>query len=236
MPPPPKAPNHAAGTNNLTGRGNSSSETGGPEDGNVGAVLLLSGGIDSTALAALSRPALCLAIDYGQRSAAGEMRAAVAICRTLSLQLKTLRLDLGGLGGGLLKDEKVIPGAPSPEWWPYRNQLLVTAAASVALREGLSRVLVGTVAGDGIRHLDGRAEFYEVLDRLVSMQEGGVRVNVPAIEQTSVELVRRSGLAEDVLAWTISCHRASFPCGDCPGCWKRGRVLSELGFLESGRQ
>ena len=199
-------------------------------------MLLLSGGIDSTAIAALYRPTLCLAIDYGQRSAPGELRAAAAICRALSLRLKTLRLDLGGLGGGLLKNEEAVPGAPSPEWWPFRNQLLVTVGASVALGEAISRVLVGTVAEDGVRHIDGRTEFYEALDRLMSMQEGNVRVVVPAIDQTSVELVQRSGLGEDVLAWTISCHRASFPCGDCPGCWKRGRVLSELGFLGSGGQ
>jgi 7-cyano-7-deazaguanine synthase len=236
MPTAPKLPSQSVETANFTSREIDSSATSDSQYGRADAVLLLSGGIDSTALAALYRPALCVAIDYGQRSAVGELRASVAICRALSLRLKTLRLDLGGLGGGLLKDEEAVPGAPSPEWWPYRNQLLVTAAASVALGEGLSHVFVGTVAEDGVRHVDGRAEFYDALDRLVSMQEGNVRVDVPAIDQTSVELVRRSGLGEDVLAWTISCHRASFPCGDCPGCWKRGRVLSELGFLESGRQ
>jgi 7-cyano-7-deazaguanine synthase len=120
------------------------------------AVLLLSGGLDSTALAALARPALCLAVDYGQRSAAGELRAAAAVSRALSLHLSTLTLDLRGLGGGLLKDEDALPGAPSPEWWPYRNQILVTAAASIALQAGLPEVITGTVAGDGSRHIDGR--------------------------------------------------------------------------------
>lgn len=203
--------------------------------GRTDAVLLLSGGLDSTALAALFRPALCLAIDYGQRSAAGEIRAAAAICRALSLTLTTLTLDLGGLGGGLLKNEDSMPGAPSPEWWPYRNQILVTAAASVALQAGLPQVLAGTVAGDGARHIDGRPAFYQALDHLISMQEGGIRVRVPAIGETSADLVRRSGLTEDVLGWTVSCHRASFPCGDCPGCWKRSQVLSELGILSGSR-
>ena len=198
-------------------------------------MLLLSGGLDSTALAAIYRPRLCLALDYGQRSAAGELRASTAICQSLGLNLRILRLDLGGLGGGLLKNEDPLPAAPSPEWWPYRNQLLVTAAASVALRERLPEVLAGAVAGDGTRHIDGRADFYEALDRLVSMQEGGIRVRVPAIGETSAELVRRSGLGEDVLAWTVSCHRASFPCGACPGCWKRGQVLSDIGILTRGR-
>jgi 7-cyano-7-deazaguanine synthase len=122
-------------------------------------VLLLSGGLDSTALAALFRPTMCLVIDYGQRSATGELRAAGAVCRALSLALSTLTLDLGGLGGGLLKNDLAIPGAPSPEWWPYRNQILVTAAASIALQEGLSQVLAGTVVGDGARHIDGQLAF-----------------------------------------------------------------------------
>ena len=195
------------------------------------AVLLLSGGLDSTALAALTQPTLCLAIDYGQRSAAAELGAAAAVCRALRLNLSTLILDLGCLGGGLLKGEDALPGAPSPEWWPYRNQILVTAAASVALQAGLPEVLTGTVAGDGSRHIDGRPAFYQTLDRLISMQEGGIRVRTPAITETTAELVRRSGLTEDVLGWTVSCHRASFPCGDCPGCWKRTQVLSDLGIL-----
>lgn len=206
------------------------------EETHTDAVLLLSGGLDSTALAALFRPALCLAVDYGQRSASGELRAAAAICQALSLTLKTLTLDLGGLGGGLLKNEDAIPGAPSPEWWPYRNQILVTAAASVALQAGLPRVLAGTVAGDGARHIDGRPDFYQALDRLISMQEGGIRVHAPAVGEISADLVRRSGLSEDVLGWTISCHRASFPCGDCPGCWKRSQVLSDLGILSGSRE
>jgi 7-cyano-7-deazaguanine synthase len=189
--------------------------------------------VDSTALAALERPALCLSIDYGQRSARSELRAASAICGALNLPYQELRLDFGGLGGGLLLGDDVLPNAPSPEWWPFRNQFLVTAAASVALREQLDCVLIGSVAGDGDRHADGRLDFYALLDRLVSLQEGGIRVKVPAIGETSVELARRSGLGEDILGWTVSCHRASYPCGACPGCWKRQAVLAELGLLQS---
>jgi 7-cyano-7-deazaguanine synthase len=198
-----------------------------------GSVLLLSGGLDSTALAALERPTLCLVIDYGQRPAVAEARAADAVTRALDLPLQDLRLDLGGIGGGLLQDENPLPGAPCPEWWPFRNQILVTAAAAVALRHRLDAVIVGTVAGDGDRHADGTPAFYEALDRLIALQEGGVRVITPAIGETSTELVARSQLGEDILAWTVSCHRASLPCGHCPGCWKRGRVLASLGLLQT---
>ncbi|WP_460847479.1 7-cyano-7-deazaguanine synthase [Phytohabitans suffuscus] len=199
----------------------------------AGSVLLLSGGLDSTALAALERPTLCLVIDYGQRPAIAEARASEAVTNALGLPLQHLRLDLGDTGGGLLRDDTPLPDAPSPEWWPFRNQILVTAAASVAVRNSLHTVIVGTVLDDRDRHADGSPAFYEALDRLFALQEGAVRVVTPAINETTTALVDRSGLGEDILAWTVSCHRASLPCGQCPGCWKRARVLSSLGLLQT---
>lgn len=193
-------------------------------------LLLLSGGLDSTALAAIQRPASALFIDYGQRPAAAEARAATKVAQLLGVPLTTLQLDLRPIGGGLLHGEAGVPGAPSPEWWPYRNQLLVTAAAAVALRARLDHVLVGTVAGDGDRHADGTAAFYAALDQLLRLQEGDIGVRAPAIEQTTEELIQTSGLGSDVLGWTVSCHRSDLPCGNCPGCWKRARVLRETGI------
>jgi 7-cyano-7-deazaguanine synthase len=199
-----------------------------------GDLLLLSGGLDSTALAAAARPPLALFIDYGQRPASAERRAAQAVAAALSLELVELSLDLTGLGGGLLLDERPLPMAPSPEWWPYRNQHLVTAAASLALRRGLDRVLVAAVAGDGDRHADGTPAFYDALDRLLRLQEGGVGVAAPAIGETTQQLLVRSGLTEDVIGWTVSCHRSDLPCGDCPGCWKRTKVMRTVGMLQPG--
>lgn len=194
-------------------------------------VLLLSGGLDSTALAQLLRPALCVVFDYGQRCARAETRAAAAVCQSLNLRLLSVRIDLAEIGAGLLRDERPLQGAPSPEWWPFRNQLLVTAAASIALRENLSRVIVGSVATDGSRHVDGTAAFYELLDRLISLQEGAVHVSAPALHLSTAQLLTESGLGEGVLGWTVSCHRANYPCGACPGCRKRTEVLAEVGIL-----
>lgn len=200
-----------------------------------GDILLLSGGVDSAALAAVERPAAAVFVDYGQRPAAAERRAAGAIADALGLRLHYTALNLRPLGGGLLLNETPLPGAPSPEWWPYRNQMLVTAAAAVALRLNLGRVLVATVDGDGDRHVDGSRAFYAALDALLRMQEGHVHVAAPAINETTEELVARSGLDEDVLAWTVSCHRSELPCGDCPGCWKRARVMHGLGLFQPDR-
>jgi 7-cyano-7-deazaguanine synthase len=189
------------------------------------ALLLLSGGLDSAALAALHRPALTLFIDYGQRPAHAEARAAAKVADLLGLPHEQIALGLDSVGGGLLHDEAPLTGAPSPEWWPYRNQLLVTAAAAVALRRDLGVILTGTVAGDGARHADGTVAFYQALDQLLRLQEGGIRVMAPAIASTTEELLADAALPASFTAWTVSCHRAALPCGDCPGCWKRLRIF-----------
>lgn len=194
-------------------------------------VLLLSGGLDSTALAAVTRPAMCLFVDYGQRAAKAERNAATVISTELGLRLEYLALDLRPLGGGLLHDGQPLPGAPSPEWWPFRNQFLVTAAAAIALRHGLAAVHVGSVSGDGDRHVDGTARFFNQINDLTSMQEGNVTVSAPALDVTTEELIAQAGLRQSVLGWTTSCHVSDLPCHACPGCWKRERVFERLGLF-----
>lgn len=193
-------------------------------------LLLFSGGLDSTALAALLRPKVLLYVDYGQRPAEAERTAATNIAAALDLPLTTVALGIGEFGSGLLHDEEsaALATAPSPEWWPYRNQFLGTAGAAIALQHECSTVALGTVKSDGARHLDGTLDFYEKLDALVSAQEGGINVVAPGIDKTTEELLVSAGLDESVLGWTISCHRSNLPCGNCPGCWKRQRVLASL--------
>ena len=193
-------------------------------------LLLLSGGVDSTALAALHRPELSLTIDYGQRPAAGEIRAAAQIASLLGIEHRTVTVDASAVGAGVLLDDASSIAGTAPETWPLRNQLLATIAAAYALRYGLGEVLLGIVREDRYRHRDGTPEFVELADRLTVWQEGGIRVRAPGIEQTSAELVVASQLGLDVFAWTHSCHRASIACGDCPGCWKRAEVWNKHGW------
>lgn len=192
-------------------------------------LLLFSGGLDSTALAALLRPEL-LFVDYGQRPAKSEKAAATRIAELLELQLHAVELGIGDFGAGLLHGGRTVPDAPSPEWWPYRNQFLATAAAAFAIQTGCESVALGSVCGDGERHRDGSADFYRLLNELVSFQEGGVTIDAPAIGLTTEDLLRDSALPDSMLGWTFSCHRSNRPCGSCPGCWKRRRVLSSLGI------
>jgi 7-cyano-7-deazaguanine synthase len=190
-------------------------------------VLLLSGGLDSAALAAWTRPALTLFVDYGQKPRDAEARAARAVATNLGLQFTSVTLPLADLGGGLMHDDTPMPGAPSPEWWPFRNQFLATAGAAVAIRHQLTTVSLASVRGDGDRHVDGSTPFYEALDAVMRMQEGAVRVTAPAIGLSTVELLREAQAERSLIGWTVSCHRANQPCGNCPGCWKRELVLAE---------
>lgn len=195
-------------------------------------VLLLSGGLESTALAAWRMPPLTLTIDYGQTPASGEIKAAAAVCHALGLAHHVLRVDCSKLGSGLLAARAPAAHAPSVEWWPYRNQLLVTLAAGWGAQNDVTSITVGSVIGDGERHSDGTADFYEKLDALLVMQEGAVRVSAPAAGMTSEELILASGVTDAVLGWTHSCHTGHLSCGTCPGCLKHQGVLERLGRLQ----
>lgn len=193
-------------------------------------LLLLSGGLESSALAAWLRPPLVLTIDYGQLPACGEMWAASQVCAELGLEHHAVRADCSAVGSGLLAGRKCDERAPVPEWWPYRNQLLATLASAWGISRGASEILVGSVKGDS-RHADGKANFYDQLDRLTAMQEGGLRVRAPGIEMSSAELITQSGIGDAVLGWTHSCHVSDIACGSCPGCAKRRDVLTHMGRL-----
>jgi 7-cyano-7-deazaguanine synthase len=202
-------------------------------------LLLLSGGLDSAALAAWQSPAHALFIDYGQRPAKAEGTAARAVAAELAIPFSSIRVDLSPIGSGLLAGDRSLTGSPSPEWWPFRNQLLVSIAAGWAIGNlvhatGEPRqveILTGTVRSDGHRHLDGTEPFYLALNDLLAKQEGGISVSAPAIDVDAAELVTSSGIDDATLAWTHSCHRANYPCQECPGCYKRDQVLTSLGRL-----
>jgi len=186
--------------------------------------LLFSGGIDSTAIAAWQRPDILVTVDYGQAPAGGELRAATAIAERLGLRHQVIRIDCRQLGQGHLAGREASPLGAAPEWWPYRNQWLVTVCAMRFVSEGLRDVLIGTVAGDEV-HRDGRPAFVDALDMLLSLQEGGVRLRAPAIGLRSEDLLERAPGVAGLLPWTFSCHVADQACGQCRGCAKHRMVL-----------
>jgi len=189
--------------------------------------LLLSGGMDSIALAWWQRPAVAITVDYGQRAAATELAASARVCAELGIAHEIVRADCSALGSGDMAEGAALNVAPVTEWWPYRNQLLVTLGAMRGIALGVSELMLGSVASDG-SHADGRPEFYAAIDALLVAQEGAMRVSAPALHLSTAALVREARIPRELLAWAHSCHVGNLACGGCRGCIKHYQVTGEL--------
>lgn len=190
--------------------------------------LLLSGGMDSLALAWWKRPEVAITVNYGQLAADAEIAASRAICRALSIEHHIVNVDCRSLGSGDMAGSQADTFAPATDWWPYRNQMLVTLAAMKAISLGVKTMFIGTVKSDG-SHQDGTVEFVDAISGLMSLQEGAMVVEAPAIGLSTAELVKASGIPTNMLAWAHSCHKANVVCGNCRGCNKYFEVWNELG-------
>jgi len=194
--------------------------------------LLLSGGMDSIAIAFWKRPDVAFTIDYGQLSAKGEIQAAQTVARTLAIPHEVLNVDCSQFGSGDLAGKAPLPLAPVSEWWPFRNQLLLTIAGMRGVTLAVDTLLFGSVKTDQ-RHADGRPEFFNAMGQAFLLQEGGLQVLAPALHLTTLELIKLSGIPLSLLAWAHSCHVFDFACGNCRGCFKYVDVMKELQHEQS---
>ena len=192
--------------------------------------VLISGGMDSLALTWWQRPTAAFTIDYGQLPASAEIAAAASICKRIGIPHHCIRVDCSSLGSGDMAGSAPNPFAPATDWWPYRNQLLITLTAMHALSKGIQQLIIGTVKSDG-SHRDGTPAFIESMNHLLSAQEGALSIKAPAIHLTTAELIKLSGVPDNILAWAHSCHTATVACGDCRGCNKYFATLEELGYV-----
>lgn len=191
--------------------------------------LLLSGGMDSLSIAWWKRPKVAITLDYGQRAASTEVAVAKQVCFELGIEHHIVSVDCSALGSGDMAGKAADPLAPASDWWPYRNQLLITMAAMKAVALGVKMLYIGTVRSDE-GHLDGTTEFIQRVSSLLEYQEGGLRVEAPAIGFSTAELVREAQVPAHFLAWAHSCHKSDLACGDCRGCNKYVETYQELGF------
>lgn len=191
-------------------------------------LLLFSGGIESTCLAFTSRPDLLLTIDYGQVCAEGEIRASSYIAAELGLRHEILHAPLNKFGAGDLAGTKSAVSGEATEYWPFRNQMLITLSAMRYEREGLEEIMIGTVISDEV-HADGCPDFVDAISRCLSAQNPKLRVVAPALGMTAQQLVESSKIPFDLLGWTFSCHLAKVACGRCRGCNKSLDLLRALG-------
>ena len=174
--------------------------------------LLLSGGMDSTAIAYWKRPAIAVTIDYGQLPAPAEIRASAAVCDALGIEHRVISIDLSEFGSGDMAGRPQLEVSPLTEWWPFRNQMLITITAMAVLRDGVTELMIGTLRTDS-GHIDGTPEF----------------VTAPAIELTATDLIKTSKVPWPILGWAHSCHSSEYACGECGGCRKHYRTMEAMG-------
>jgi 7-cyano-7-deazaguanine synthase len=214
------------------------------------AVVLLSGGLDSTTVLAIARAegleCHCLSVDYGQRHWV-ELEAARRVAVALgAASHRFITLDLRAIGGSALTDDIEVPkdqdldSAEVPiTYVPARNTVLLSLLLGFAEVVGADQLFIGANAVDYSGYPDCRLAFLQTFEDLAALAtvagaEHGVqfRVRAPLLELTKADIIRR-GLELGVdygLTW--SCYDptpAGLACGHCDSC-----VLRQRGFREAG--
>lgn len=218
-----------------------------------GAVVLLSGGMDSaTCLAAAARrsgPVYALTVHYGQRHAV-ELARARALARHFRVRRHTVvRLPIGKLLASALTDRRrALPvgrarrgrqGIPST-YVPARNTILLSVALGYAETVGADRIYLGVNAVDYSGYPDCRPEYLRAFQRLARLAtkagvQGGprLRLEAPLLHLSKAEIVRLGERLGVPWALTWSCYAGgSSPCGRCDSCRLRARGFREAGVTD----
>src|SRR5688572_10332203 len=171
------------------------------------AVVLLSGGLDSaTALAIAREQGLrchAVSVDYGQRHRA-ELAAAARVAEALGAhEHRTLRIDLGGIGGSALTDAAIaVPETPQigipVTYVPARNTVMLSFALGWAEVLGAERICIGVNAVDYSGYPDCRPAFVAAFERVANLAtkaavEGvmSFRIEAPMIDLTKAQIIRK---------------------------------------------
>ncbi len=189
--------------------------------------LLLSGGVDSICLAYGLKPEIAYTIDYGQKVAEREIYVSKFICKELDIDHKVIKIDCSSLGSGTLINSEKLNLSPSDEWWPYRNQLIITLALMQGIKDEISELHLASVKSDEF-HKDGTKQFYDFINKLVTYQEGNIAIQCKSLDFFSHELAVKYKVPINLLSIAHSCHISNIACGKCSGCLKQLRVRHEL--------
>jgi 7-cyano-7-deazaguanine synthase len=211
------------------------------------AIVLLSGGLDSTTVAALAKREgyrlFALTIDYNQRHRIELERAARVAAALDAERHVTLPLDLRAFGGSALTDDIAVPkGGVQPgipvTYVPARNTIFLSLALGWAEAAGARDIFIGVNALDYSGYPDCRPEFirgFEALAELATKAgtEGrGFRIHTPLSAMTKADIVRAAVDAGAPLELTWSCYDptpAGTPCGQCDSCRLRAKGFAEAG-------
>jgi 7-cyano-7-deazaguanine synthase len=219
----------------------------------TGAVVLLSGGLDSATVLALARSqgfeCHALSVDYGQRHVA-ELSAAVAVARVLGAsEHRVMRVDLANIGGSALTDRSIdVPDTSSVgipiTYVPARNTIMLSLALAWAEVLQVSDIFVGVNAVDYSGYPDCRPEFISAFETLAKLAtRAGVegrpfRIHAPLIQWSKAEIIRQGARLGVDYSLTVSCYQADDAgraCGRCDSCRLRKEGFQAAGLPDATR-
>jgi len=217
------------------------------------AVVLVSGGLDSTTCLAIARAQgytiYALSFDYGQRSsselqAARNITAAIGVAKHL-----VIPLGIGALGGSALTDhglsvpEEESEGIPIT-YVPARNTIFLSYALALAEVIEARAIFIGVNARDYSGYPDCRPEFIQAFENMATLatraalQGSPISIETPLISLSKAEIIKTGvGLGVDY-ARTVSCYQADADgraCGRCDSCRFRKKGFAEAGLDDPTR-
>lgn len=206
---------------------------------NKKAVILVSGGLDSTTVLAMAKQqgyeCYTMAFDYGQRHRA-ELNAAAVISDSMgAVEHKVINLDLRSIGGSALTStdidvpEERTEGIPIT-YVPARNTVFLSIALAWAEVLDAQNIFIGVNAVDYSGYPDCRAEYIKAFEAMANLAtkaavEGSrLSIHTPLIDLSKREIIN-TGIKLGVdYGLTVSCYQADSEgkaCGKCDSCFLR---------------
>jgi len=216
------------------------------------AVVLSSGGIDSTTAMAIAKhegyKIYSLSFFYGQRHAF-ELEAAQKVADAIGItEHLVINIDLKKIGGSSLTDDIDVPKDRDEQkmireipvtYVPARNTIFLSFALAWAEVIKSSDIFIGVNAIDYSGYPDCRPEYIDAFERMANLAtkaavEGGIKIRIrtPLIRLTKAQIIQKGIELGVDYALTHSCYDPSsqgLACGRCDSC-----RLREKGFKEAG--
>ena len=216
------------------------------------AVILLSGGLDSSTCLLIARSEgfeiHALSFDYGQRHAVELERARTIASRYGAASHRIVRLDFPAASASALTDVSIpvprhaLGTEPVPiTYVPARNTLFLANAVALGEALGAFDIFIGANALDYSGYPDCRPEFLEAFEKTANLGtragvEGrGFRIHAPLLRLGKADIVRRAAQLGLDFASTSSCYDPApdgAPCGSCDACLLRRKGFDEAGLAD----
>jgi 7-cyano-7-deazaguanine synthase len=218
------------------------------------AVVLLSGGLDSTTCLAIAKSEgfvpYALSVAYGQRHDA-ELAAAERIARTLGArEHRVAHVDLGQFGGSALTDASLEVPTEGPQtgipitYVPARNTVMLSLALGWAEVLGAQDIYIGVNSVDYSGYPDCRPDYIEAFERMGNLAtragvEGNrLRIHAPLMRLSKAEIAQRGVALGIDYGITVSCYKADAEgraCGQCEACRLRREGFQAAGLPDPTR-